>query len=427
MTEQKRLGIEILAVGTELLGPHHLDTNSLYLSSRLNDLGLEVRFKTVTGDRWEDLVLALKQALDRSDILFTIGGLGPTRDDRTREACAHVLGRRLLFDRGLMETIRKRSARRGKDMPRVNKKQAYLIEGAQVLANTRGTAPGLWVEHNGRTVVLLPGPPPEIQAVFEKHVWPRLIKAFQRTFSCRRVLKTSGLTESEIEERLASCYPRIPEVQVTPLARPGEIEIHLASFSETGPAPAEEIMERAVDLICTALGENVYSTEGKKLEEVIGETLGRSRKSLAVAESCTGGYLGSRITDVPGSSAYFLMGVVAYSNEAKADILGVPLELIEAHGAVSAPVAEAMARGIREKSGADYGLSITGIAGPGGGTPEKPVGLVFTALSGKEGTRVEKNLYLGDRKAIKFQSSQKALDMLRRHLLEKEGGRRGQP
>ncbi len=415
MKYTKNWKIEILAVGSELLTPHFQDTNSLFLTKRLNDLGLDIHFKTIVGDQWDDLCLAFKQAIERTDFVIAIGGLGPTKDDRTREALASVLGRKLVFRKDLLKTIAGRFDRRQMKMPAINKKQAYIIKDSVVLINIKGTAPGLWVESGSKIVILLPGPPHEIRPMFENYVWPRL-QAFQKNYIYRRVIKTTGLTESKIESRLVDIYPQIPDVQLTTLAQPGQIEIHLKSISDRSLSQAKQKVDRAIKLICDVIKKAFYTTEGEELEEVVGKFLKKKRQTLAVAESCTGGLLGHRITNVPGSSGYFCQGILAYSNQAKINLLGVPSEIIESHGAVSPQVAQAMATGIRVSADATYGLSITGIAGPSGGTKEKPVGLVYTALAYNQGVLVKKNLFLGNRNAIKFQSTQKALDMLRQFL-----------
>lgn len=415
MNNSKNGTVEILAVGSELLTPYFQDTNSLYLTRRLNDLGLDVQIKTIIGDQWEDLCLAFRASLGRSSLLIVTGGLGPTKDDMTREAFASVLGKKLLFKDDLLKAIEKRFASRRMAMPEVNKKQAHIIEGAVVLENKNGTAPGLWIEAGANTVILLPGPPSEVKPMFESEVWPRL-QSFRTRHNYRRVIKTAGLTESQIEARLTDIYPKIKNVQLTTLARPGQIVIHLKSQSAKSVSQAKKRVDQATTLLCEALEDSVFSTEGKELEEVIGIFLKGKHQTVAVAESCTGGLLGHRITNVPGSSSYFIHGILAYSNSAKIDLLGVSPDIIEKHGAVSPQAAEAMAAGIRKKANATYGISITGIAGPSGGTKEKPVGLVYTGLAHSREVVVEKNLFLGDRDAIKFQSSQKALDMLRRHL-----------
>ena len=415
MKISKDFKVEILAVGTELLTPHFQDTNSLYLTQRLNDLGLEVRSKSIVGDRWEDLCFALRQALDRTDLLIITGGLGPTKDDRTREALASVMGRKLVFKEYLLKAIEKRFARRQMEMPDVNKKQAYILEGAVVLNNKKGTAPGLWLDADGNTVILLPGPPHELKPMFETDVWPRL-KSYQKKHIYRRVIKTAGLTESQIETYLVGLYPKMQGVQLTTLAYPGQIDIYLLGVSDKSLSLAKKSVDRSTKFISDTLEKDIYSIEGEELEEVIGKLLRNRHQTLAIAESCTGGLLGHRITNVPGSSGYFLQGILAYDNAAKTNLLGVSPNIIDRFGAVSPQVARAMAQGIKINAKATYGLSITGIAGPSGGTKVKPVGLVYTALAQSRDVIVEKNLFLGDRNAIKFQSSQKALDMLRRHL-----------
>lgn len=417
MKNKRELKIEIMAVGSELLTPHFQDTNSLYLTQRLNDLAMEVSFKTIVGDDWNDLTQRIHEALSHADIIITMGGLGPTRDDRTREAFASVLERKIIFKKDLLKKIEERFKKRGLSMPSVNKRQAYIIDGAQVLENRNGTAPGLWLDIEEKTIVLLPGPPHELKPMFESSVWPRLQK-MRTDFVARRVLKIAGLTESKIESLIFDAYPKVAHLNLATLAYPGQIEIHLTGYSRVSQDHAEKRVQNLEKTILQRLGDHVFSTSGEELEEVIGKLLHLNKKTLAVAESCTGGLLGHRITNIPGSSEYFKQGVVAYSNEAKINLLGISSDLIEEHGAVSSQIAQAMASGIKEKTQASYGLAITGIAGPSGGTPDKPAGLVFAALAWNKGSEVSKNLFLGNREAIKFQSSQKAMDMLRRHLLK---------
>ena len=423
MKIKKDLKIEIMAIGSELLTPYFQDTNSLYLTERLNELGIEVSYKTIVGDEWENLVLCIRQALSRADIVIAMGGLGPTKDDRTREAFASVLERKLIFNPKLLKKIENRFKRRGHSMPSVNKKQAYLIDGAEVLENKNGTAPGLWLDTGIQVILLLPGPPQELKPMFDSSVWPKL-QTYRKKHTARRVLKITGLTESKIETLISDLYPEEPDARLTTLACPGQIEIHLTVFSEKNQEKAEEGICTLEKKILGRLKENVFSTTGEELEEVVGRLLRLHKKNLAMAESCTGGLLCHRLTNVPGSSDYVLQSMVVYSNEAKSYNLGVSADLIEQHGAVSSQVATAMAAGIREKARSSYGLSITGIAGPAGGTPEKPVGLVYTALAWDSGTEVVKNLFLGNRETIKFQSTQKAMDMMRRHLLKKSRGQR---
>lgn len=411
--------VEIIAVGSELLTPFFQDTNSLYLTQRLNDLGLEVSFKSVVGDLWDDLVESILTAKARAHLIFAIGGLGPTEDDKTREAFASALGREMVFKKEILEKIKSRFKRRGIKMPSVNTKQAYIIHGAEPLANNHGTAPGLWLELGEQVIVLLPGPPHELKPMFENEVLPRLQRLKTQSVE-RLILKIAGLTESKIETLISDLYPEDPTLKITPLAYPGQIELHLTDSSAGQGNEGGSRIRELEQKIRECLGDNIFSSSGEDLEEVVGKMLRERKMTLAVAESCTGGYLGHRITNVSGSSEYFLQGVLVYSNESKVKLLLIPPALLEKHGAVSEEVAHVMAHNIREESTTDFGLAITGIAGPTGGSPDKPIGLVYTALASENGVEVIRNVFLGNREAIKFQSSQKALDMLRRHLLKYE-------
>jgi nicotinamide-nucleotide amidase len=412
---------EIIAVGTELLTPDFQDTNSLALTAGLNAIGLGVSFKSLVGDDEDDLAHVLRTALGRSRIILCMGGLGPTEDDRTRETLAKVLKRKLVFREGIRANIRERFRRRGVPMAASNLKQCYVIEGAEVLDNPNGTAPGLWLETKRHKIALLPGPPHEILPMFENLVMPRLA-ALGRRLSLRRVIRLTGLGESSMETRLKPLYKAVPPaVTVTTLASPGDLSIRL-TYEGRGPRAAAEVaLEGLEQAIGKALGPWIYSRSGKGLEEVVGALLRTRGKTIACAESCTGGLIGSRLTDVPGSSDYFLESAVVYSNRAKTRRLGVPASLIERHGAVSAAVARAMAEGIRRTSGADIGIAVTGVAGPGGGTARKPVGLVYVALAHARGVAVERKLFFGGRSQIKFQSSQKALDKVRKTLTARSG------
>jgi nicotinamide-nucleotide amidase len=417
--------IEIIAVGSELLTPFYLDTNSLYLTRRLNDLGLDPSWKTVVGDDPGDLARAFRDALGRAELLFVMGGLGPTGDDLTREALAGVLERGLRFDETILEGIRERFARRGREMTASNRKQAYVIDGAEVLENRNGTAPGQWLVSGSTRIALLPGPPRELEPMCEAVLWPRL-ESLAPGFLVRRILKATGLGESEAEDRIRDLYPDQKDLKLTILASPGQIELHLTSRSDRDRAAARAAVDRLAGDLRSRLGERVFSDSGEDLEQVVGRLLAASGKTLAVAESCSGGSVAERLTRVPGSSAYFLEGAVTYSNAAKIRTLGIPAALIEAHGAVSAEVAAAMAAGIRTRAGANLGVSVTGIAGPGGATEEKPVGLVFTALAWDGGVRTERNVFFGRREPIRIQSSLKALDLVRIHL-EHAAARKAEP
>jgi nicotinamide-nucleotide amidase len=417
---------EIVAVGSELLTPHFQDTNSLYLTARLNDIGWTVASKTIVGDDVRDLSLRVREALRRTELVMIIGGLGPTGDDVTREAVARALGRGLVLEKDLLERIKERFLRRRLAMPEANRKQAFIVRGAAVLPNKNGTAPGQMIRTAGRTIVLLPGPPHELKPICEASVWPGLEKERRRHLS-RAVLKVTGLTESMVEGLISGLYPKTPDLGLTVLAFPGQVEIHLLASSEASQVRAEEKLRRFKSRLLGRLKSHIFSKSGESLEQVVGSLLRKKTKTLAVAESCSGGLISHRLTNVPGSSDYFLEGVVAYSNAAKADLLAVPLGLIERHGAVSLPVARAMARGIRKRARADIGLAVTGIAGPSGGSADKPVGLVFTALAWSGGTEVKEDLFLGMREQVKFQAAQKALDMTRRHLLRARAKKRRIP
>ncbi|HDT13858.1 MAG TPA: competence/damage-inducible protein A [Candidatus Aminicenantes bacterium] len=408
--------VEIIAVGSELLTPSFQDTNSLRLTEGLNARGLEVSFKTIVGDDEPDLARALKTALGRARIVLCMGGLGPTEDDRTRETLAAVLGRRLVFRRSIRERIRARFKSRGLPMSASNLKQCYVIEGAEVLDNPNGTAPGLWLETGRHRIALLPGPPREALPMFENEVGPRLA-GLGRGFSARREIRLTGLGESAMETRLKPVYDALPPaVNVTTLACPGDLAIRL-TYAGAGPrTAAEALLDRVEEGIVRILGPWVYSRTGEPLEAVVGSLLKARGLTVACAESCTGGLIGHRLTEVPGSSDYFLESAVVYGDLSKTRRLGVPAALIDRHGAVSAAVARAMARGIRDTAGADIGVAVTGVAGPGGGTARKPVGLVFVALARERGTTVTRNLFLGGRAQVKFQSSQKALDLVRKVL-----------
>jgi nicotinamide-nucleotide amidase len=409
---------EIIAVGSELLTPFFQDTNSLFLTGRLNDLGLGVSFKTLVGDDDSDLRRAIRTALGRSTLIIGMGGLGPTEDDRTREAFARAIGRKLVFNARILAGIRERFKRRGLRMSATNRKQSYVIEGAEILENPNGTAPGLWIETPGRRIALLPGPPHELKPMFDHHVLPRL-RSFAKGLTIRRILRLTGIGESLMESRIKDVYRGLPPgVTVTTLASPGDLAIHLVYQGNAPASVAGPLLDVLQKRIAARLGPWIYSMDGESLESVVGALLKGKGLTVACAESCTGGLLAHRLTNIPGSSAYFLESAVVYANRAKVRRLGVPRSLIEERGAVSAQVARAMAGGIRRTGASDYGLAITGIAGPDGGTARKPVGLVYVALARATGVSVEKNVFWGGREQVKFQSSQKALDILRKDLIK---------
>jgi len=408
--------VEIISIGSELLSPEGVDTNSIYLTRELNRLGFEVRLKTTVGDEEEALVDTFRSALLRSELIITTGGIGPTADDVTKQALCRAIGRQVILDEEVLNYLRDRFARRGKPFPPHFQQQAMVPQGSLVLKNPVGTAPGMWVRENQKIVILLPGVPQEMEYVFQNSVLPRLWEMVKEPqILDRMVFKVVGLTESEVDQVLKEEIAELKGDLVL-LAGWGEIEVRLKTRGKDR-GETERIFNRFEARLHQKLGSNLLGRGEVTLEGVVGELLRKKGATLAVAESCTGGLLGSRITDVSGSSDYFNRGIVAYSNVAKIEELGVPQELIEKHGAVSPEVAKAMAEGVRRLSRADYGIGITGVAGPTGGTPEKPVGLVYVGVASEEGTKVERCLFLDSRKKIKFQSTQKALYLLRDLLL----------
>jgi nicotinamide-nucleotide amidase len=411
---------EIVAIGSELLTPFRQDTNSLYLTEKLNQMGVEVIFKTIVGDSRERLTGAATLAVSRAEIVIFMGGLGPTEDDLTREAVADALGLELCRDPAIVAGLEQRFAARGWKMAANNLKQADVLTGASVLPNANGSAPGQWMsgkyEGRERIIMLLPGPPFELKALFEEQCLARLRAKLPPQFIATRELKITGLGESQCDARVAPIYKLYTDVQTTILAGAGEIQLHLKSRAGSVEA-AQARVDQLVEKIEEELGDFVFSDNGDSMEQIVGYYLQMRNATLAVAESCTGGLLAERITSVSGSSRYFVGGAVVYSNRLKTAFAGVPAELIEKHGAVSPEVAAALAEGIRQRSGATLGLSVTGVAGPTGGTETKPVGLVFHALASDGGTEVVERKFPGDRKRIRGFASLQALDMVRRKLM----------
>lgn len=417
MTEMKPLVAEIIAIGSELLTPYRTDTNSLWLTEQLNNLGIEVKLKSVIGDERDRLVDYIRGALQRADVIIATGGLGPTEDDLTREAVAEVLGRRLIRDPQILERLRRRFETYGFRMTPNNERQADVIEGAQVLKNDVGSAPGLFIVEGSKTIILLPGPPREMAPMFEREVVPRLAKLSPGHHLARRLLRVSGLTESAMDDLIAPIYQAYTNPTTTIISAVTGLEVHLTALGKTREE-AQRLVDELAEKIERRLGEHVVSREGETLEQVVGRLLVAKGLTLAVAESCTGGLIAKRVTDVPGSSRYFLCGIVAYSNQAKMELLGVPAELIESHGAVSPEVAEAMARGVRQRARANIGVGVTGIAGPEGGTPEKPVGLVYLGLAYGDQVQHRRLHIPGDRERVRELTTQLALDWVRRRLLQ---------
>ena len=409
------MNAEIVAVGSEMLTPQRLDTNSLYLTAELNNLGVEVVTKYVIGDHLERLRDAVRHATSKSEILIISGGLGPTEDDLTREAVAEALGRKLGFNQEICDALEQRFARLNRKMAEVNKRQAFVIEGATILPNDRGTAPGQWVEESGAVVMLLPGPPHELKAMFERQCIPRLARLVPQLVIRTICLRVAGMGESDLDQLIAPVYKKYQNPVTTILAAAGDIQIHLRARCAT-EAEANALLAEVAGPVELLLGDRVYSRNGDPLETVVGDMLRTNQATVSVAESCTGGMLGERFTSVAGSSAYFVGGFITYSDEMKIEMLGVPPDLLQQHGAVSKPVAEAMAAGARRRTGSTYALAITGVAGPGGGGDVVPVGTTFMALADSEGTQVLQRQFLGDRTRIRNFASQLALDLLRRRM-----------
>jgi len=410
------LTAEIIAIGSELLTPDRTDTNSLWLTEKLNNIGIEVKLKTIVGDDDARLEETIKDALRRSRFVITTGGLGPTEDDITRKIAARALSRRLMLNEKVLESIREKFQRMGRPMPEINSRQAMIIEGAEVLENPNGTAPGLYLDRDERAIALLPGPPREMRPMFENFVLPKLIARAGDVRVARRILRVAGLGESAVDERIAPVYTQYKNPQTTILFNQSEIEIQLTAQGKT-EQDAELLLDGLAGQIEERLGDAIFAFRGETMEEVVGLRLAVKGFTLAVAESCTGGLISERLTKVSGSSVYFMEGVVTYSNDAKIRSLGVDADLIAARGAVSAEVAEAMADGVRRRADTDFGISVTGIAGPNGGTEEKPVGLVYIALADDIHVEHRKLMLPGDRHLIRWRASQAALDLLRRRLL----------
>jgi nicotinamide-nucleotide amidase len=409
------LTAEIIAIGSELLAPDRADTNSLWLTEKLNSIGIEVKLKTIVGDDDARLEETIKDAVRRSRVVITTGGLGPTEDDITRKVAARALGRRLLLNEAVLEEIRNRFRSFGRPMPERNSRQAMVIDGAEVLDNPNGSAPGLFLEHNRTSIALLPGPPREMQPMFENHVQPRLADKAGYLRVVRRILKVAGIGESAVDEKIAPVYTQYTNPQTTILFNKSEIEIHLTATARTDEE-AESLLDTVSARLEERLGHSIFAFRGESMEEIVGMRLSVTGYTLAVAESCTGGLIAERLTEISGASKYFIESAVVYSNEAKIRTLGVDKKLLREHGAVSAEVAEAMAAGIRKRAGTDFGLAVTGIAGPSGGTEEKPVGLVYLALASEGHIEHRKLILPGDRHLIRWRASQAALDLLRRRL-----------
>ncbi|HWB32223.1 MAG TPA: competence/damage-inducible protein A [Acidobacteriaceae bacterium] len=419
---------EIIAAGSEMLTPFRQDTNSLYLTARLNELGVQVAFKTIVGDNLEHLTGATRTALSRADVVIFSGGLGPTEDDLTREAVAGALGLRLRRNNDVLAAMYKRFAARRMAMPDNNAKQADVLDGAELLENATGSAPGQYIDtvvgRHRKILILLPGPPKELKAMYQGECLPRLKSVLPERHLATRMLRMALIPESQVDKRTAPIYKVYRDVQTTILAGSGEIQLHFVCAKPT-QAEAQARVDELAERVEQEMGEAVFSSHGETLEEMVLLMLGLRHMSLAVAESCTGGLVAQRLTAVPGASRYFLGGAVVYADALKMEFADVPAEMIANEGPISKAVAGAMADGIRKRTGADVGVAVTGIAGPGPGEPgpdaDKPVGLVYVAISFADETRArvtELNIS-GDRDRIRLWASQHALEQLRKGLLER--------
>ena len=411
------LSAEIIAIGSELLTPSKQDTNSLWLTEKLNEIGIEIKLKTIVGDDARRLEETVADAHKRSNVVITTGGLGPTEDDITRQIAAAAVGRELYFDESVSGEIAAKFARMNRPMPEINKRQAFIIEGAEVLPNPNGSAVGMLLQSAGKFLVVLPGPPRELKPMFENFVLPKLREKAGAVIVKRRILRVSGMGESAIDEAIAPIYKTFDKIETSILFNRSEVGVHLTAKADS-EADAERMLAELSDKIREKLGIAVFASNGEQMEEIVGKLLTENNKTLAVAESCTGGLIAERLTDVAGASAFFIEGAVTYQNEMKIKTLGVAREIIEKHGAVSAECAEAMAKGMRERAATDFAVSATGIAGPTGGTTEKPIGLVFIGYADAEQTKSLKMNLPGDRYLIRWRSSQAALDYLRRQILK---------
>ena len=411
------LTAEIIAVGSELLTPEKTDTNSLWLTEKLMGIGVEVKLKTIVGDDEARLEETIRDALKRSDIVITTGGLGPTEDDVTRPISAKAAGRQLVYHDNLESDLRERFRRWGREMPEINKRQAFVIEGATVLPNPNGSAVGMLLNDNGKFLIVLPGPPREMKPMFENHVLGTLRSVAGNVSVVRRILRVSGMGESAVDELIAPIYKEYKSVQTSILFNRTEIEIHLYAASKT-EAEGSAVLDELSAKLAETLGPALFAMNGETMEEVVGDLLKSRNETVSVAESCTGGLIGMRLTGIAGSSAYFQQGVITYSNEAKQQALGVPAATLEKFGAVSSETAKAMAEGMRKVAGTDYAISVTGIAGPDGGSEQKPVGTVYIGYADSQKTKSLHFVLPGDRYLIRWRSSQAALDYLRRQIMK---------
>jgi len=404
---------EIIAIGTELLLGHIVNSNAAYLSRQLAGLGIDVHYRTTVGDNEKRLLKTIQTTMDRADMVFTIGGLGPTEDDITAQTIAKAIGKKLTLSPNISKEIDRHFKKRGIKTPRINYRQAHIPTGSIALKNTVGTAPGLIIKSGKKTIIALPGPPRELIPMFEQSVASYLKKKHPIKHTIvSRVIKTTGLPESSVCPKVRGFLKMKGKTTVGIYAHLGQVDVKITSKAKNKTL-AKKAIKSVEKKIRKTLGEIVFGVDDEALEGVVANSFLKHKKTLAIAESCTGGLTANRITNIPGSSKFFIMGITAYSNQAKTSLLNVAPSLIAKHGAVSKPVAVAMAKGIREISNSTIGIGITGIAGPTGDTKKKPVGTVFIALSTPQKTICKRFQFSGSREDIKFLTSQAVFDMLR--------------
>ena len=409
------MNAEIIAIGSELLTSTRVDTNSLWLTGQLNELGVEVTQKTIVGDDRGRLAAAIRAALERAPILILTGGLGPTEDDITRDAVAQALSRSLVYSEEIQGWIEQRFERFGRKMAEINKRQAYLVEGAEKLENLNGTAPGQWIDTPGGMIALLPGPPHEMKPMFESHCLARLRARVPALYIRTRFFRVAGMGESDLDQLIAPLYTPYSNPVTTILAAAGDIQIHLRAQASS-PEAADALVDELGVKIKAALGDRIYSSDGSPVERVIGAFLKQRGETLAVAESCTAGLLGGRITEVGGSSAWFVGGLQVYQDEMKTRLLGIDPALVKQNGAVSEAVAIAMAVAARERTGATWALSVTGEAGPESSPGGPAPGTMWIGIAGRGEAAARSFRFAGDRIRIRAFAVQSALNLLRLKL-----------
>ncbi len=405
---------EIFSIGTELLSFNRTDSNAPWLTQKLEELGINVIGRHILKDDEETIIDSVKNSFKRADLIITIGGLGPTEDDITKFAISKIFNKKLIFKDEIWQHIKNRYRKQNRPVSELSKIQAYIPEGSKYFLNTIGSAPGIWIEENRKVIAMLPGPPEEFQAMSEAYLLKSIKEFFGYSNVVNLIFKMIGLTEVQVEKRLKKLYKKFPQVSITILAMPAQVDLYFKIPEEQATAL---IIKEIRDFMENNFQKYIYAREEEAIESAIGKILEEKKLRIAVAESCTGGLLANRITNVSGSSNYFECGVVSYSNNSKSYLLKVPEKLIKKHGAVSQQVALAMAKGARVISGADIGIAITGIAGPTGGTPSKPVGTVHIALSSKDKTIHQSFHFLGNRTLIKYYSTQQAFALLRKYLI----------